>query len=67
MRSRRSSRVARAWYRVQFGWRLTFAVADVTVARKGAKLKAVAIKNIRPTQLTHGLREIAQKTQFYEL
>ncbi|WP_233849666.1 ParB/Srx family N-terminal domain-containing protein [Paraburkholderia sp. HD33-4] len=29
-------------------------------------MKTVAIKDIRPTQLTHGLREIVQKTQFYE-
>jgi hypothetical protein len=29
-------------------------------------LKTVAIKSIRPTQLTHGLREIRRKTQFYE-
>jgi hypothetical protein len=29
-------------------------------------LKTVAIKNIRPTQLTHGLREILRKMQFYE-
>ena len=29
-------------------------------------MKSVAIKNIRPTQLTHGLREIVRKTQFYE-
>nr|WKF55666.1 hypothetical protein HUO10_000110 [Paraburkholderia busanensis] len=27
-------------------------------------MKAVAIKDIRPTQLTHGLREIRRKTQF---
>lgn len=29
-------------------------------------MKTIAIKNIRPTQLTHGLREILRKTQFYE-
>lgn len=32
----------------------------------GGKLKTVAIVDIRPTQLTHGLREIVRKTGFYE-
>lgn len=29
-------------------------------------MKTVAIEDIHPTQLTHGLREIVRKTQFYE-
>jgi hypothetical protein len=29
-------------------------------------LKTAIIKDLRPTQLTHGLREIRQKTQFYQ-
>jgi hypothetical protein len=32
---------------------------------KGGALKTVNIKNLRPTQLTHGLREIQQKTALY--
>jgi hypothetical protein len=29
-------------------------------------MKTVSINELRPTQLTHGLREIRQKTQFYQ-
>lgn len=29
-------------------------------------MKTVAIRDLRPTQLTHGLREIHRKTQFYQ-
>ncbi|CAG4912920.1 ParB/Srx family N-terminal domain-containing protein [Paraburkholderia saeva] len=29
-------------------------------------MKTITIKSLRPTQLTHGLREIRQKTRFYQ-
>ena len=34
-------------------------------SEEGGALNTATIKNLRPTQLTHGLREIRQKTQFY--
>jgi hypothetical protein len=56
-----------AQQRLSWKYRLRTSATDAGSAHcTGGELKTVAIKDLRPTQFTHGLREVCRKTQFYQ-